>query len=385
MSQVSPMPYEEHRRSFRCCLYRFHEVLPGLLAMFFIAIFSNNLAGVPNPFTLENLFLYLDNVVGPVNGQHLFQIFNSNFVWNPFLLGFIIANTIGVHDSWKRGLSYIHKLMPLGIIMLAPHFVFSHATKSGWTLIFVAMVVMFFTSTLVIWLGRVFKMDDRHSSDIAGALSTGDPHVVAILMPMLKAKGGQVINALGCVLLFGLIASFLLPILGRLFGMEGPAFGLLSVLSVGNTGQMFNAAFGYSAEAGRWAHYFEPVRHVIMPAGFLYVFFLMFIRSKRNPDNPEIRATRPLKAIPLFVLVFIGLWILAQFHVFKEPSHWAIFEMVRWDFSLAAAALGLSLPIREVMQWGWRGFAVTCIAGVVRIGILIGVIMLLMNYNLIVM
>ena len=73
MTQSTLIPYEEQRRSFLSCCYRFHEVLPGLLAMFFIAIFSNNLAGVPNPFTLQNLFQYLDNDVGPVNGQPLFQ------------------------------------------------------------------------------------------------------------------------------------------------------------------------------------------------------------------------------------------------------------------------------------------------------------------------
>ena len=42
------------------------ESLPGLLAMFFIALFSNNLAGSPNPLTLENLFSWLDAVIGPV-------------------------------------------------------------------------------------------------------------------------------------------------------------------------------------------------------------------------------------------------------------------------------------------------------------------------------
>lgn len=382
MTQQTLMPYEEHRRSFKSCLYQFNEVLPGLLAMFFIAIFSNNLAGVPNPFTLENLFRYLDGVIGPVNGQPLFQIFNSNFVWNSFLFGFLFANIIGVPDSWKRGLSYIHKLMPLGIIMLAPHFVFSHATKAGWPLIIAAMAVMFITATLTIWLGKLFKMDDRHSSTIAGALSTGDPHVSAILMPMLKAKGGQVINALACVLLFGLIASFLLPLIGGLFGMGEPAFGLVSILGIGNTGQMFNAAFGYGYEAGRWAHYFEPVRHVIMPAGFLFVFLMMFLRSKRRPDDPTIMATRPHKSVPLFVVVFVLAWILAQFHVFKEPAHLAIFEMVKWDFSLAAAALGLSLPLREVRQWGVRGFAVTCIAGTVRLAILIAAVMLAVKFEL---
>lgn len=377
------MPYEEHRRSFLSCCYRLHEVLPGLLAMFFIAIFSNNLAGVPNPFTLENLFHYLDNVIGPINGQPLFQILNSNFVWNPFLLGFIIVNVFGIPDSWKRGLSYIHKLMPLGIIMLAPHFVFSHATKSGWPLILIALVVMCAMALMTLWLGRLFKVDDRQAGDIAGALATGDPHVTAILMPLLKAKSGQVINALACVLLFGLIASFLLPVVGGLLGMKEPVFGLLSALGIGNTAQTFNAAFGYGYEAGRWAHYFEPVRHVIMPAGFLFVFLVMFVRSKLNPDNPEIHATRPHKVIPLFVIIFVALWIVAQFHVFKEPAHQAIFAMVQWDFSLAAAALGLSCPLRDVAHWGLRGFALTCVAGVIRLAVLVAVIMLAVQFNLV--
>ena len=171
--------------------------------MFFIALISNNLAGSPNPLTLENLFSWLDAVIGPVNHQPLFQTLNSNFVWNPFLMGLIIGNVFGVPDSWKRGLSLIHVFMPLGIIMLAPHFVFSHATKAGMPLILFAFAVMVLTAVVTLVIGRALRMDDRHYSTIAGALSTGDPHVVAILMPMLKSKGGQVINALGCVLLFG--------------------------------------------------------------------------------------------------------------------------------------------------------------------------------------
>lgn len=69
-------------------------------------------------------------------------------------------------------------------------------------------------------------------------------------MPMLKAKGGQVINALACVLLFGLIASFLLPLVGQLVGMKDEAFGLLSILGIGNTGQMYNAALRLQLRGG---------------------------------------------------------------------------------------------------------------------------------------
>lgn len=373
--------YETNRTSLWSCCYTFREVLPGLLAMFFIAIFSNNLMGVPNPFTLENLFHWLDQVVGPVNGQPLFQIFNSNFVWNAFLLGFIITNVFGIPDSWKRGLSYIHKLMPLGIILLAPHFVFSHATRSGWGLILFAALLMFLTAEATMWLGRRWGMDDRLTGDIAGALATGDPHVTAILMPLLKAKGGQVINALVSVLVFGLVASFLVPVLAGLLGMSEPGVGLVSILGIGNTGQMYNAAFGYGYEAGRWAHYLEPVRHVIMPAGFLYVFFVMFVRCKLRSHDETYQATRTHTVIPVFVWVFIALWIVAQFHFFKEPSHLVIFELVKWDFSLAAAALGLSLPLREIVQWGTKGLGLTFVVGTVRLVILLLGVMLAIKYQ----
>ena len=374
--------YEERRRSFLSCFYSMQESLPGLLAMFFIALFSNNLAGSPNPLTLENLFAWLDAVIGPVNHQPLFQILNSNFVWNPFLVGLIIGNVFGVPDSWKRGLSFIHTLMPLGIIMLAPHFVFSHAEKAGMPLIVLAFVVMLLTAVVTMKLGQRMNMDDRFYSTIAGALSTGDPHVVAILMPMLKSKGGQVINALGSILLFGLVASFLLPLLGHLFGMEDQAFAILSVFGIGNTGQMFNAAFGYSYEAGHWAHYFESVRHALMPAGFLFVFFVMFLRARMFPDDETIMAMKAHKKLPLFIVVFVIAWIAVQFHVVKEPAHLAIFELVKWDFSLAAAALGLSLPLREIAQWGLRGVALTFASGIMRIALLAGCLMAAAHFNL---
>lgn len=380
-STTAQTPPAYQHKTFLSCLYSLREVTPGLLAMFFIAIFSNNLLGVPNPFTLENLFAYLDRVIGPVNGQPFFQIMNSNFVWNSFLLGFIISNIFGVPDSWKRGLSYIHKLMPLGIIMLAPHFMIGHASKAGWGLVLFALVFLFFSATLTIKLGRLFKVDDRQSADIAGALSTGDPHVCAILMPMVKAKGGQVMNSVACVVAFGIIASVLLPMLGRLFGFSQEAFGLLSVLGVGNGAQAFSAAFDYGYEAGRWARYYDVVRHVIMPAGFLYVFIYMFINRIRRNNDPTVMATRGISKIPPYVMVFALLWFAASMHLFKEPAHHVIFEMVRWDFSLAAAALGLSLPFREICQWGLRGFALTCTAGFIRILLLMAAIWAMVKFG----
>jgi len=342
--------------------------------MFFIAIVSNNLMGVPNPFTLENLFTYLDNVIGPVNGQPFFQIMNSNFVWNALLLGLIVGNVFGVPDCWKRGLSYIHTLMPLGIIMLGPHFVLSHAAKTGFWPIALAAALIPATAGLTLRLSRFLKVDDRQASLIAGGLATGDPHACVILMPMIKAKGGQVVNASACVILFGAVASLVAPWLVRHLDLSTQGAGLALALGIGNGAQAVSAGFAVGSEAGRYAGYYEIVGHVLMPAGFLYVFAAMFWRKLRRGGDASVQATRGVENVPLYLYVFAAVWALANIHLFKEPAHHAIFELVKWDFSLAAAALGLSLPLREIWAWGTRGLVLTCLAGTIRLLAVVAVV-----------
>jgi uncharacterized membrane protein YadS len=367
MAETVTAEFNHSRKSFLSALYGFKAVLPGLLAMLYIAVFSNNLPGVPNPFTLENLFAWLDGVIGPQNHQPFFQILNSNFVWNPLLMGFIIGSLFGVPDCWKRGLSIIHMLMPLGIIMLAPHFIIGHAFKLGSGPILIFTAFLFLTATVTLFLGRLFRVDDRHASIIAGGLSTGDPHAGVILMPLIKARGGQVINASIGVIGFGIIAMFLLPWLAGFLDLPQKYMGLAAVAGVGNGHQALYAAYESGYEAGRYAFWFDVGRHVIMPAGFLYVFIVMFIRKLRDPHNPKVMATKGIDKFPLWLGVFVFAWILACLYVFKEPAHQAVFNMVKWDFSLAAAALGLSISVKDIAAAGVRGFILTAAAGIVRI------------------
>ena len=65
----------------------------------------------------------------------------------------------------------------------------------------------------------------------------------------------------------------------------------------------------------------------------------------------------------------------------RNPRTSPYLKWVKWDFSLAAAALGLSLPLREIAQWGLRGFAITCIAGTARIVVLVSAIMAAVHFN----
>ncbi len=111
-----------------------------------------------------------------------------------------------------------------------------------------------------------------------------------------------------------------------------------------------------------------------MPAGFIFVFVVMFIRKLSYKDDPTIMATRGIDRFPFWLGVFIFAWVLACLHVFKEPAHHAIFALVKWDFSMAAAALGLSLSVREITAHGLKGIVVTVISGFIRMALLLAAI-----------
>jgi len=147
--------------------------------------------------------------------------------------------------------------------------------------------------------------------------------------------------------------------------------GLAAVAGVGNGHQALYAAYESGYQAGRYALWFDVGRHVIMPAGFLYVFIVMFIRKLRDPLNPKVMATKGIDKFPLWLGVFVFAWILACLYVFKEPAHQAVFNMVKWNFSLAAAALGLSVSFKDIAAAGVRGFILTATAGIVRIVLLL--------------
>jgi uncharacterized membrane protein YadS len=272
--------------------------------------------------------------------------------------------------------------MPLGIIMLAPHFMVGHAFKLGFKPIILFTAFLFLTATVALWLGKLFKVDDRHASIIAGALSTGDPHAGIILMPMIKASGGQVINASIGVIGFGIIAMLLLPWLAGFLDLPKNVLGLASVIGVGNGHQALYAAYEGGYEAGRYALWFDIGRHVLMPAGFLYIFIIMLIRKLRNPLNPKIMATKGIDRFPLWLGVFVFAWILACLHVFREPAHQAIFNVVQWDFSLAAAALGLSLSLNDVTAAGIKGFVLTAVTGMLRIALLLAALFICVKKGL---
>jgi uncharacterized integral membrane protein (TIGR00698 family) len=357
------------------------QSLPGLLALVVIAIFCG-IPGIPWPFTVEALLKYIDVVLPPIYGKGLFiDLLHFNYVVVGLAAGILIRNLIGFPKSWEPGLSYTSVFMNVGIIILGSQYMLRDLVKLG-AISILLMVIMVFGGALVfIYMGRYFKLGNTLTALLSAAFSMCGVSAVVAIAPMVRAKSEEVAYAIAVSVTFGLVCLFGLPFLGRLIDLSNYSFGIMTAAGVPNSNQVIATGFNYSFAAGKVAGFANIGRVVLIPAGVLFVYFMTLTKEFR--EN-KINIWQVLKdKFPIFVFGFIVVWIGNCFHLWPVPASEAMERVMNWSFTLCFVGLGLQTKLGDMKKAGPKGILIGYIAGCVRIGICLGLIVLLGKVGLI--
>jgi uncharacterized integral membrane protein (TIGR00698 family) len=353
----------------------FRQSLPGLLAVVIIAIFCG-IPGIPWPFTMEALLKYIDAVLPPIYGKGLFiDLLHFNYVVIGLAAGILIRNLIGFPKSWEPGLSYTGVFMNVGIIILGSQYMLRDLVKLG-VISILLMVVMVFGGALVfIYMGRYFKLGHTLTALLSAAFSMCGVSAVVAIAPMVRAKSEEVAYAIAVSVTFGLVCLFGLPFFGRLIGISDYSFGIMTAAGVPNSNQVIATGFNYSFAAGKVAGFANIGRVVLIPAGVLFVYFMTLTKEFREST---INVWQVLKdKFPIFVFGFIVVWVANCLHLWPVPASEAMERVMNWSFTLCFVGLGLQTKLGDMKKAGSRGILIGYIAGCIRIGICLGIIVLL--------
>jgi uncharacterized integral membrane protein (TIGR00698 family) len=353
----------------------FQQSLPGLLAIVIIAIFCG-IPGIPWPFTVEALLKYIDAVLPPIYGKGLFiDLLHFNYVVIGLAAGILIRNLIGFPKSWEPGLSYTSVFMNVGIIILGSQYMLRDLVKLG-AISILLMVVMVFGGALVfIYMGRYFKLGNTLTALLSAAFSMCGVSAVVAIAPMVRAKSEEVAYAIAVSVTFGLVCLFGLPFFGRLIGLSDYSFGIMTAAGVPNSNQVIATGFNYSFAAGKVAGFANIGRVVLIPAGVLFVYFMTLTKEFRES---KINVWQVLKdKFPIFVFGFIVVWVANCLHLWPVPASEAMERVMNWSFTLCFVGLGLQTKLGDMKKAGPRGILIGYVAGCIRIGICLGIIVLL--------
>jgi uncharacterized integral membrane protein (TIGR00698 family) len=375
------MEERNKRISMWSTLPSFRQSLPGLLAVVIIAIFCG-IPGIPWPFTVEALLKYIDAVLPPIYGKGLFvDLLHFNYVVIGLAAGILIRNVVGIPRKWEPGLSYTAVFMNVGIIILGSQYMLRDLLKLG-VISILLMVIMVFGGALVfIYMGRYFKLGHTLTALLSAAFSMCGVSAVVAIAPMVRAKSEEVAYAIAVSVTFGLVCLFGLPFFGRLIDLSNYSFGIMTAAGVPNSNQVIATGFNYSFEAGKVAGFANIGRVVLIPAGVLFVYFMTLTKELRGS---RINVWQVLKdKFPIFVFGFIVVWIGNCLHLWPVPASEAMERVMNWSFTLCFVGLGLQTKLGDMKKAGPKGILIGYVAGCLRIGICLGLIVLLGKAGLI--
>ncbi len=282
------------------------------------------------------------------------------------LLGILAANLLRLPASLAPGLQFASKrLLRIGIVLLGLQLAVGDIVALGLGTIVVVVAVVTIGMFATCAMGRRMGMTAMQSLLMASGFSICGAAAVAAAGSVVDAEEEDVATALAMVVLFGTVVIPLVPLFGRLFGLDDLTTGLWAGASVHEVAQV--VAIGGSISAAALS-----AAVVVKLARVLMLAPVMAVLSWRRRRTMAGLQTKLPPIVPLFVAGFIAMVALRSVDIVPGP----VLDVVKWIQTalLAAAmfALGTGIKASIFKRVGSKplvlGAASTTVVGAIGLG-----------------
>ena len=295
------------------------------------------------------------------------------------LLGILIKNTIGVGESFNAGISFsLKKVLKTAIILLGIKLSFVAVITTGAKALVIILICVAFALTITYYIGKKLGLPDRLATLIGiGCAICGTTAIVATA-PAIDAEDEDVTFSVATITLFGILAIFIYPILGKIMSLTDMQFGTWAGIAVHETAQVVAAGFAYSDSAGDIATVVKLTRTTLL-APMVLILGIIYARRKQQ-DEPTTKVNY-VQIFPWFVLGFLAM---AGFRTYGD-SVWATSEywpvLIKQTKNLsgllivtAMAGVGLLTSFEQLKKVGMKPFMVGLVASTIMAGFSFGLI-----------
>ncbi len=301
-------------------------------------------------------------------GERMIQ-FQLTYVAILLLGGMIIRNTIGLPKVFRPGAVLARPIIKPGIVLLGGYYLWSNLLKVGIFALLLVLIFIFGTTVFVSILGRRMKQDDGLMGVMAAGTGICGVSAAVAVAPVVNAKPRDFFYAVGTILLFGTVALFTFPYIGKALGMSQPVFGAWVGTAILNTAQLVAAATWYGHESLLTANIINIVRVGFIPIVVIFcIWFYVIKPAAAEGRHEKINKWQVVKEkFPLFILGFFAMVTLNELGVFTE-EHRTIFgkQFLQVFFAVGFAGVGLNIAFEDLKKAGGKAFVIGFLAATIK-------------------
>ncbi len=309
------------------------------------------------------------------------------------VIGMVVRNTVGLSPVFAAGVRYsVMSIMPLGIVLMGAKLNFFDVVRTSGTALIISVICVCVALSLTIWMCRRVKIERKLGILIAVGTAICGGTAIAVAAPVIEADDNETAFAIATVTLCGMIAVFVLPVLGTWFDMTQPEFGVWAGTSVHATPQVVATGFAYGPIAGDIATIVKLVR-VLLLAPVVIGLGVWYGREKRRRQVAHVtKVTSFTTLFPPFILGFVLLALANTLHLLpdftlhlRDSFAWeqqdlrvVLGKLVTWLsgflLTVSMAGVGLGVDLRAIRKVGLSALYVGFAASVILAGFSYGLL-----------
>lgn len=293
-------------------------------------------------------------------------------------IGILWRNVIGLGAWAESGVDFASKtLLRIGIALIGLRLTLMVLADTSLSAIPIVLACVTVALLATLGLGRLLGVPKGMRQLLAAGTAICGATAIISVAPLLRSRKADIGIALTCVVLFGSIAMMSYPwIAGALFGSAAVPAGMFFGSSIHDTSQVVGAAMIYAEQfqapdtvaiAGLTKFLRTLGLLVLIPAAAL-----LAARSEASAAGEKPRDWYR-KAVPLFVISFIGLVIVRTVGdgmAGDSPEMLGQWEALlgyaqtasEWLLLIGMAAVGLGVTVSHLREAGWRPIVLAFVA-----------------------
>jgi uncharacterized integral membrane protein (TIGR00698 family) len=329
----------------------------------------------------------------------LIKVIHLNYILLGIIMGMLYRNLLfggKLPEIFADGFRLSRLFIKTGIILLGSLYTVQAIVKLGAMAIFLIGGFVILSLVMVLWLGKLFKMDRSMTGVMANACSICGVSASIATAPAVEAKPAQVAYAIATILGFGILTMFISPFIGHALGLNDLQYGAWVGTGILNSGQVLAACLAFNPTiAPGTAVSVGEIWNIMRVISIPFAVFAVTLWYWAGHDNKEQRGQKSLTTLlvekfPVFVLGFLGMVLLTSVGAFGDvgikggPPASATIKMVRdwmqWIFGIGLVGLGGYIDFKEIAHAGGAPLKVGLIVGVTKYVLALVVVLLIRDY-----
>jgi len=219
------------------------------------------------------------------------------------VIGLVIRNTVGVAAVFRPGVATYEFWLKIGIVLLGARFLLGELAELGGFSLGLILIDMVVATTVILLVGRAFGLGGKLSTLLAVGTSICGVSAIIAGKGAIDADDEDAGYAIAAILALGAVALFSFPAIGHAPALTDTQFGLWAGLAVDNTAETTATGAAYSPQAQNVAVAVKNTRNALI--GVVVLVYALYWSQRGGVDVPkgwQPRAAFLWRTFPKFVL-----------------------------------------------------------------------------------